>query len=127
MDSNETLLGATLLYNADNQYSWVKSTPVKTAINDLDSSVGILSNLDNTTFAGANDKSNLVTALNVLAGDVQDLQDSAGTLDSRIGSLANLAAFFDSAGATSSLVNALNHMASRVVNVYDENGTLLNT
>ena len=86
-----------------------------------------MSDLDGTTFVSGADKANVVAALNVLAGDVQDLQDSAGTLDSRIGSLANLAAFFDSAGATSSLVNALNHMASRVVNVYDENGTLLNT
>ena len=127
MDSNETLLGATLLYNLDNPYSWVKSTPVKTAINDLDSAVGTLSDLDGTTFVSAGDKANVVAALNVLAGDVQDLQDSAGTLDSRIGSLANLAAFFDSAGATSSIVNALNHMASRVVDIYDENGTLLNT
>ena len=127
MDSNETLLGATLLYNVDNPYSWVKSTPIKTAINDLDSSVGTLSDLDGTTFASASDKANVVAALNVLAGDVQDLQDSAGTLDGRIGSLANLAAFFDSAGATSSIVNALNHMASRVVDIYDENGTLLNT
>lgn len=127
MDSNETLLGATLLYNVDNPYGWVKSTPVKTAINDLDSSVGTLSDLDGTTFVSASDKANVVSALNVLAGDVQDLQDSAGTLDSRIGSLANLAAFFDSAGATSSIVNALNHMASRVVDIYDENGTLLNT
>ena len=127
MDSNEGIIGISVEWNADNQYSWIHSTSNRSAINDLDSSVGILSNLDNTTFSGANDKSNLVVALNVLAGDVQDLQDSAGTLDSRIGSLANLAAFFDSAGATSSLVNALNHMASRVVNVYDENGTLLNT
>jgi hypothetical protein len=127
VDSNETLLGATLLYNVDNPYSWVKSTPVKTAINDLDSAVGTLSDLDATTFTSASDKANVVAALNVLAGDVQDLQDSAGTLDGRIGSLANLAAFFDSAGATSSIVNALNHMASRVVDIYDENGTLLNT
>ena len=125
VDSNETLLGATLLYNVDNVYSWVKSTPVKTAINDLDSAVGHLADLDNTTFAG--NKDNVVQALNTLAGDVQDLQDSAGTLDARIGSLANLAAFFDSAGATASIVNALNHMASRVVDIYDENGTLLNT
>jgi hypothetical protein len=65
--------------------------------------------------------------LNAVAGDLQDLQDSAGTLDGRIGSLSNLAAFFDSSGATSSIVNALNHMASRVVDIYDENGTLLNT
>jgi len=127
MDSNETLLGATLLYNVDNPYSWVKSTPVKTAINDLDSAVGTLSDLDGTTFVSASDKANVVAALNVLAGDVQQLQDSAGTLDARIGSLANLAAFFDSAGATASIVNALNHMASRVVDIYDENGTLLNT
>jgi|DEB0MinimDraft_4_1074332.scaffolds.fasta_scaffold00381_7 hypothetical protein len=127
MDSNEGIIGVSVEWNADNTYSWIHSTSNRAAINDLDSAIGHLADLDNTTFAGANDKDNVVTALNVLAGDVQDVQGDAGTLDSRIGSLANLAAFFDSAGATSSIVNALNHMASRVVNVYDENGTLLNT
>lgn len=127
MDSNEGIIGVSVQWNVDNPYSWTAATSNRAAINDLDSAVGTLSELDNTTFAGVNDKNNVVTALNVLAGDVQDLQDSAGTLDGRIGSLANLAAFFDSAGATSSIVNALNHMASRVVDIYDENGTLLNT
>ena len=127
MDSNESRIGVSVQWNVDNPYSWVATTSNRSAINDLDSAVGTLSALDGTTFAGANDKDNVVVALNVLAADVQDLQDSAGTLDSRIGSLANLAAFFDSAGATSSIVNALNHMASRVVDIYDESGTLLNT
>ena len=127
MDSNEGIIGVSVQWNVDNPYSWTAATSNRAAINDLDSSVGTLSDLDGTTFASASDKANVVAALNVLAGDVQDLQDSAGTLDSRIGSLANLAAFFDSAGATSSIVNALNHMASRVVDIYDENGTLLNT
>ena len=127
MDSNESRIGVSVQWNVDNPYSWVATTSNRSAINDLDSAVGTLSALDGTTFAGANDKDNVVVALNVLAADVQDLQDSAGTLDSRIGSLSNLAAFFDSAGATSSIVNALNHMASRVVDIYDESGTLLNT
>jgi len=127
MDSNEARIGVSVEWNVDNPYSWVATTSNRSAINDLDSAIGTLSALDGTTFSGTNDKDNLVIALNVLAGDVQDLQDSAGTLDSRIGSLANLAAFFDSAGATSSIVNALNHMASRVVDIYDESGTLLNT
>ena len=127
MDSNESRIGVSVQWNVDNPYSWVATTSNRSAINDLDSAVGTLSALDGTTFSGANDKDNVVVALNVLAADVQDLQDSAGTLDSRIGSLANLAAFFDSAGAKSSLVNALNHMASRVVDIYDESGTLLNT
>ena len=127
MDSNEGIIGVSVQWNVDNPYSWVATTSNRSAINDLDSAVGTLSVLDGTTFSGTNDKDNLVVALNVLAGDVQDLQDSAGTLDGRIGSLANLAAFFDSAGATSSIVNVLNHMASRVVDIYDESGTLLNT
>ena len=127
MDSNEGIIGVSVQWNVDNPYSWVATTSNRSAINDLDSAIGTLSALDGTTFSGTNDKDNLVVALNVLAGDVQDLQDSAGTLDGRIGSLANLAAFFDSAGATSSIVNALNHMASRVVDIYDESGTLLNT
>ena len=127
MDSNEARIGVSVQWNVDNPYSWTAATSNRAAINDLDSSVGTLSDLDGTTFASASDKANVVAALNVLAGDVQDLQDSAGTLDGRIGSLANLAAFFDSSGATSSIVNALNHMASRVVDIYDENGTLLNT
>jgi hypothetical protein len=125
MDSNEDIIGVSVQWNVDNPYSWTAATSNRAAINDLDSAIGTLSDLDNTTFVG--NKDNVVQALNTLAGDVQDLQDSAGTLDGRIGSLANLVAFFDSAGATSSIVNALNHMASRVVDIYDENGTLLNT
>jgi len=125
MDSNEGIVGVSVQWNVDNPYSWTASTSNRSAINDLDSAIGTLSDLDNTTYVG--NKDNIVQALNAVAGDVQDLQDSAGTLDSRIGSLANLAAFFDSAGATASIVNALNHMASRVIDVYDENGTLLNT
>lgn len=125
MDSNEGIIGVSVTWNVDNVYSWTAATSNRTAINDLDSAVGHLADLDNTTYVG--NKDNIVQALNAVAGDVQDLQDSAGTLDARIGSLANLAAFFDSAGATASIVNALNHMASRVVDIYDENGILLNT
>lgn len=126
MDSNEARIGVSVQFNIDNPYSWSHSTSNRTAINDLDSAVGTLSSLDATTYQG-NSRNNVVRALNAVAGDLQDLQDSAGTLDGRIGSLSNLAAFFDSSGATSSIVNALNHMASRVVDIYDENGTLLNT
>lgn len=126
MDSNEARIGVSVQFNIDNPYSWSHSTSNRAAINDLDSAVGTLSSLDATTYQG-NSRNNVVRALNAVAGDLQDLQDSAGTLDGRIGSLSNLAAFFDSSGATSSIVNALNHMASRVVDIYDENGTLLNT
>jgi hypothetical protein len=126
MDSNEGIIGVSVPFNVGNSYGWNSTTSNRDAINELDSSVGVLSNLDTTTYQG-NSRNNIVRALNAVAGDLQDLQDSAGTLDGRIGSLANLAAFFDSAGATSSIVNALNHMASRVVDIYDENGTLLNT
>jgi hypothetical protein len=126
MDSNEARIGVSVQFNIDNPYSWSHSTSNRAAINDLDSAVGTLSSLDATTYQG-NSRNNVIRALNAVAGDLQDLQDSAGTLDGRIGSLSNLAAFFDSSGATSSIVNALNHMASRVVDIYDENGTLLNT
>jgi len=126
MDSNEARIGVSVQFNVDNPYSWSTSTSNRTAINDLDSAVGTLGSLDATTYQG-NSRDNVVRALNAVAGDLQDLQDSAGTLDVRIGSLSNLASFFDSSAATSSIVNALNHMASRVVDIYDENGTLLNT
>ena len=126
MDSNESRIGVSVQWNVDNPYSWVATTSNRSAINDLDSAVGTLSALDSTTYTG-NSRNNVVRALNAVAGDLQSLDSDFNTSDTRVGSLANLAAFFDSSDATSSIVNALNHMASRVVDIYDESGTLLNT
>jgi len=94
-------------------------------VNELDSNIGDLSLLEDSVYAGS--KVSVVTALNAAAALLLQLDSNSGFLDNAIGSLNNLAAFFDSAGATSSVVNALNHLASRVVDVYDETGTLLNT
>jgi len=101
------------------------ATTLADAVNELDSDIGNLDLLEDSVYAGS--KNNVVTALNAAAALLLQLDSNSGFLDNAIGSLNNLAAFFDSAGATSSVVNALNHLASRVVDVYDETGTLLNT
>jgi len=100
------------------------ATNLTGAINELDSDIGNLVGLD-ALYAG--NKGSVVAALNAVAADVISLNDSAGGIDTRVGSLSNLDAnFFVTAGSKASIVNAINHIASRTVLVYDENDVLLN-
>jgi hypothetical protein len=96
---------------------------VKGALVQIHTEIGSLSSLD-AYFSGFD--TTHITALNALAADVEQLQDSAGAIDGRVGPLSALSAFFDSSGATSSIVSALNHTGRRVIDVYDASGTLLN-
>ncbi len=98
------------------------------AINEHDAELGATVELDSDYFVTlTNPNPSVVDGLNTLSADVIQLFDSSGALDARIGALSNLAASFDSAGATSSIVDALNHLASKIIAIYDENGVLLNT
>ena len=46
--------------------------------------------------------------------------------DNIVGHREDLAAFYDSAGATTNIVGALNHLAGRFIRIYDESGVLIN-
>ena len=129
---NTTIDGVLAIANQDSDglNGNLESSNVAISLYRLDSAIGNLASLSATDVSS---HANIVSAINAVASDLSDATANSSTIDSKIGSLANLT---DSDGDGSSggfegsernsVVNALNALYFAIPEVYDDTGTRLN-